>query len=247
MLSPKSSEPPSVFCREIKLTNRPSDTSAAPQASALSPRPTPSTNFTLPEGLIAPLQLLTAGQPSPEQVALISTVYNPHWTTGAYFVVFVAAVSIACMYVFFLFQFAGMLREEAGGATPPSPSSEVKGKGPILPLATPKTRPNRFSWSSGGTPTSTSGKTPPSSKVMHALRLKKISGPSPIPEEVEMKDAQPYTDSEASGSGTREDEHDDKRDSLGGTWPRRPGSFPRLSFGPNSPTSPRSQTKKGYF
>jgi hypothetical protein len=73
---------------------------------------------------------------------------------------------------------------------------------------------------------------------MLALKLKKISGPSPIPEEVEMKVTSLDSESEAS---------EVKRDSHGGTWPRRPGSFPRLSFGPNSPKSPRDESRKGYF
>jgi hypothetical protein len=85
---------------------------------------------------------------------------------------------------------------------------------------------------------------------MMALKLKKISVPSPIPEEVEMKVTSLDSESEASGSGDgmgKRDSREVKRDSHGGTWPRRPGSFPRLSFGPNSPKSPRDESRKGYF
>jgi len=130
-------------------------------------------------------------------------------------------------------------------------------------------------------------------KVKNALKMKQISGPSPILEErkreegMRVKEFKPLdrntASSEASGSGNcnRDEEESDaertnnpdkrniiqsnKRNSTqsqDGTWPRRPGSFPRLSFSASSPSSPRSprvtpgfpmpgtpggRSMKGYF
>jgi len=161
----------------------------------------------------------------------------------------------------------------------------------------------------------------PSEKVVHALKLKQISGPSPVQEElkeeISLKEFKIFKESkelsintacsEASGSvsagegsgrsrsssggessssvivdnrssgegsggtGTtdggerfrEEIEKNHKRastQSQNGTWPRSPGSFPRLSFAPKSPKSPRTprfapgtpmtpggRSMKGYF
>jgi hypothetical protein len=142
----------------------------------------------------------------------------------------------------------------------------------------------------------------PSAKVVHALKLKQISGPSPVQEELkeeismkEFKDLSINTacsvasgsgsssrGGEGSGSGSssggmsgsgsgsgdggegfREElEKKHKRastQSQNGTWPRSPGSFPRLSFTPKSPKSPShritpgtprtpgGRSMKGYF
>jgi len=138
----------------------------------------------------------------------------------------------------------------------------------------------------------------PSEKGVHALKLKQISGPSPVQEELkeeislkEFKESKELSIntacSEASGSGSgtsagegsgngrsssggessssaiadnrssgegtgttdggerfrEEIEKNHKRastQSQNGTWPRSPGSFPRLSFAPKSPKSPRT-------
>ena len=96
-------------------------------------------------------------------------------------------------------------------------------------------------------------KSRPSDKVKTALRLKQISGPSPIPEErmsVNTKELK-TANSEASGSGTTHDDdvvevkknRDGDGDSMDGTWPRTPLSFPRLSFDGSSPSSPRHSPK----
>jgi hypothetical protein len=238
----------------------------------------PPKNFNLPEGLLVPAHMLTAGQPTPSQLALI-TPYKPHWTPGAYFVVFVAGVALASLYVFFLFQFAGMLRDKAE-----EDSCPVTDKRKQLPrFAQQEAGYNkRFSWAAGlegmnqekgDDGVSERGET--SEKVKYALKLKQISGPSPVPEKEdvvkkEFKQLSINTaSSEASGSGSgsgsgsanRDVEasgegsgsgSENKRDSTqsnnkrnstqsqNGTWPRRPGSFPRLSFSASSPSSPRS-------
>jgi hypothetical protein len=118
----------------------------------------------------------------------------------------------------------------------------------------------------------------PSEKVVHALKLTQISGPSPVQEELkeeismkEFKELSINTAcSEASGSGSvsgsssgggsvgvtgdggegfREElEKKHKRastQSQNGTWPRSPGSFPRLSFTPKSPKSPSQRITPG--
>ena len=264
--------------------------SAAPSAS------NPKTkSFNLPDGLLVPAHMLLSGQPTAEQLALL-TPYKPHWTPGAYFVVFIAAISLASLYVFFLFQFAGMLRDKAG-----EDSCPVKDKREELPrYKAPQGGgvSKRFSWESSLKKAARDGQfgigegggagvwvgrdgaekrdgggeevtSRPSDKVKTALRLKQISGPSPIPEEgtsvktKEMKTA----NSEASGSGTTHDDDvvvikrdkDGDGDSMDGTWPRTPLSFPRLSFHGSSPSSPRHSPKgsprgterergmKGYF
>jgi len=159
----------------------------------------------------------------------------------------------------------------------------------------------------------------PSEKVVHALQLKQISGPSPVQEElkeeISLKEFKIFKESkelsintacseasgsvsagEGSGSGRsssggessngsviadnrssgegrgttdsgerfrEEIEKNHKRastQSQNGTWPRSPGSFPRLSFAPKSPKSPRTprfvpstprtpgeRSVKGYF
>ena len=157
----------------------------------------------------------------------------------------------------------------------------------------------------------------PSVKVVHAFKLNQISGPSPVQEEISLKEFKIFKESkelsintacsEASGSvsatsaregsgsgrnssggessssviadnrssgegtGTTDDgerfreeiEKNHKRastQSQNGTWPRSPGSFPRLSFAPKSPKSPRTprfapgtpmtpggRSMKGYF
>ena len=101
-------------------------------------------------------------------------------------------------------------------------------------------------------------KSRPSDKVKTALRLKQISGPSPIPEEGMSVNARDdklkemnTANSEASGSGTTHDDDvvvikrdkDGDGDSMDGTWPRTPLSFPRLSFHGSSPSSPRQSPK----
>jgi uncharacterized membrane protein YgcG len=259
----------------------------------------PPKDFNLPEGILIPAHLLLSSHPTPSQLALI-TQYNPHWTSGAYFVVFIAGLSIACLYVFFLFQFADMLRTKAG-----------EGSLPVIDRRKQRLRfeqqdpgwSKRFSWAAGlegmdqegvGSESdysvSVKGKGKeqemdrPTGKVVHALKLEQISGPSPVPEEskeeVAMKEIKQLSIntacSEASGSGTssrggsgssngegsgsfsgtgdggegfREElEKKNKRastQSQNGTWPRSPGSFPRLSFTPKSPKSPSHRVTPG--
>lgn len=249
--------------------------SAAPSAS------TPKTkSFNLPDGLLVPAHMLLSGQPTAEQLALL-TPYKPHWTPGAYFVVFIAAVSLASLYVFFLFQFAGMLRDKAG-----EDSCPVKDRREELPrYKAPQGGgiSKRFSWESSLKKAARDGQfgigegggagiwvgrdgaekgegsgeeveSRPSDKVKTALRLKQISGPSPIPEESDTKDGIYLKDmktanSEASGSGTTHEDdvvavkNDRDGDSMDGTWPRTPLSFPRLSFHGSSPSSPRHSPK----
>jgi hypothetical protein len=261
----------------------------------------PPQDFNLPEGILVPAHLLLANKPTPSQLALI-TPYKPHWTSGAYFVVFIAGISIACLYIFFLFQFADMLRNKAGSDSLPVIDRRR--------LKFEQQEPGwnrRFSWAAGlegmdqegggsesGYGGSEKGKERelerdrPSAKVVHALRLKQIPGPSPVQEELkeeismkEFKELSINTAcSEASGSGSvsgsstgegsgsgsssgggsisvtgdggegfREElEKMNKRastQSQNGTWPRSPGSFPRLSFTPKSPKSPSHRVTPG--
>jgi hypothetical protein len=254
-------------------------------------------DFNLPEGILIPAHLLVANQPTPSQLALI-TPYKPHWTSGAYFVVFIAGVSIACLYVFFLFQFADMLRNKAGSDSLPV----IDRRRMKFEQQEPGWN-RRFSWAAGlegmdqeggGSESAYGGsekgkekeRDRPSAKVVHALKLKQISGPSPVQEELkeeismkEFKELSINTAcSMASGSGSgsgsfsgggsgsgsgsssggtggdggegfREElEKKHKRastQSQNGTWPRSPGSFPRLSFTPKSPKSPSHRTTPG--
>ena len=242
--------------------------------------------------------MLLAGQPLPEQLSLIMP-YHAHWTPGAYFVVFVAGVSLASLYVFFLFQFAGMLRDKAGEDS--CPVADKRKQLPRFAQQEPGYS-KRFSWAAGlegmneegdGENEMEKDRQQMNGKVRNALKMKQISGPSPIPEAREqeegmrVKEFKPLdrntASPEASGSGNcnrDEEESDaertnnpDKRNSIqsnkrnstqsqDGTWPRRPGSFPRLSFSASSPSSPRSprvtpgfpmpgtpggRSMKGYF
>lgn len=175
-----------------------------------SPPPMP---FKLPEALTAPLQMLIPSQPSPEQLALLKP-YHFHWTTGAYATISMVAIAMACAYVFFLFQMGGMLRDRAGGSTP----------APLAGAAGSAKRTKRSSWSSRG-----SGRTRPTTRVMQALRTKKISGPSPIPEEFEEEGKKsPMTSESGEGSST-----------AGGSSERGTyGRQPRLSFAPVDYSSP---------
>lgn len=136
--------------------------------------------------------------------------YKFHWTAGAYFTVIVAAIGIACLYVFFLFQFGAMLRDRNGGRVLPTPSGAAAG-------ATPR-RNKRSSWSSRGS--GGSNRPRPTTRVVQALKNKKISAPSPIPEEYDDVRKSPMSSdgsysAEGSGSGSRDH-----------------GNMPRLTFAP---------------
>lgn len=153
--------------------------------------------------------MLMAGQPTPEQLALLKP-YEYHWTAGSYFTVSIIAISVACLYIFFLFHLGTMLRDKhikENGHSDPDPTTAAN------------TRANkRSSWSSRG-----SGRTRPTTRVMQALKSKKISAPSPIPEE--------YDDYDASGKkspGSSESGMDFSTAEGSGSGGH--GTMPRLAF-----------------
>lgn len=179
----------------VKLMNNCSGNSTTEPVAPLAEPPTP-TPFTLPEALTAPLQMLMAGQPTPQQMAMLKP-YQHHWTAGAYFTVCVMAIALACLYVLFLFQLGAMLRRRHH-------DDDVSIR-PATGTATNKNmNTKRSSWSSRG-----SGRTRPTTRVMQALKNKKISAPSPIPEEFEDGKRTPATSesgvdfTSAEGSGSR--------------------------------------------
>jgi hypothetical protein len=205
----------------------------------------------------------------------------------------VTGIALACLYVFFPFQFAGVLRNKAGttdeeDAGPKGKEREREREREIQYVTQPRTRPRipmqiqqqrgRFSWGSSLKTPLEEGfrekskskdkgkgkeKVRPTSQVIKALRLKKISGPSPVQiedpkdfvrnmnvDEDRFQSKGSALEPGGSGSGRSQDEAGE-RDSMDGTWPRRPGSFPRLSFHPSSPSSPRGSPRengmRGYF
>ena len=153
-----------------------------------------------------------AGQPTTEQMALLKP-YEYHWTVGSYFTISIVAVSVACLYIFFLFHLGTMLRDKHVKDNG-HPNSEM-----TTAANTMMNQNKRSSWSSRG-----SGRTRPTTRVMQALKTKKISAPSPIPEEYDdyenakkspgsSESGMDYSTAEGSGSGS------------GGH-----GTMPRLAF-----------------
>lgn len=171
--------------------------------------------FALPAALTEPLKMLMPSQPDPELIALIKP-YQFHWSAGAVFTVCIVAISLACAYVFLLFQIGNMLRDKAGGPARPD----------LTGAARSAKQQKRSSWSSRG-----SGRIRPTTKVIQALKMKKISGPSPIPEEWEDDDAKksPMTSESGAGPSTAgsSNHHGERR------------GLPRLSFAPLAQESPR--------
>lgn len=161
--------------------------------------------------------MMMAGQPTPEQMALLKP-YEYHWTAGGYFTISIVAVSVACLYIFFLFQFGMMLRDK-----------HVKENGNDHPESDNPTAANtmmnqnnkRSSWSSRG-----SGRTRPTTRVMQALRNKKISAPSPIPEEYD--DYENGTGKNSPGSSESGMDYSTAEGSGSGSGGH--GTMPRLAF-----------------